>query len=80
MTGKELIIYILENNLLNVSVFEDNSIVGLLTTDQAAIKLNVGKATITAYVMTKRLDEVVIGGKTFIIDNARLKELKGAIK
>ena len=80
MTGKELIIYILENNLLNVSVFEYNSVVGLLTIDQAAIKLNVGKATIATYLMMNRLDEVVIGDKIFIVDNDRLKELKGAIK
>lgn len=80
MTGKELIIYILENNLLDVPVFEYNSIVGLLTIDQAAIRLNVGRSTIGTYIQLNRLDTIHIGYMMFIVDNGKLKELEGAIK
>jgi len=73
MTGKELIFYILNNNLTNIPVFMDNRILGLLTIEQAAIKRNVGTATITAYIMMKRVDFITVNGMTFIIDNDRLK-------
>lgn len=76
MTGKELIYYILDNNLLNVEVFTDNKILGLLTVEQAAMKLHVGNATINAYVMMKRLDTIDINGMTLIIDNYKLKHIQ----
>ena len=73
MTGKELIFYILNNDLLNEPIFTDNKILGLLTIDEAAIKRNVGRATIITYIKMKRIDSITINGVTFIIDNDKLK-------
>lgn len=49
MTGRELIIYILENNLEDKPVFEDGKILGLMTVEEAALKFGVGSATIIAW-------------------------------
>ena len=42
MTGRELIIYILENDLENEPVFQDDKLIGFLNEREAAVKLNVG--------------------------------------
>lgn len=38
MTGRELIIFILENNLEDVSIFDGDTLPGLMTLDEAAVK------------------------------------------
>ena len=50
MTGRDLIIYILNHNLEDVDIFKDGKFVGFITEDEAAVKLNVGVATIRAWV------------------------------
>ena len=50
MTGKELIIYILMNNLLDKPVIDGDKIIGFMTEEEAAIQYNVGNATIRAWV------------------------------
>lgn len=46
MTGRELIIYILENNLEDESIFSDNMFNGFITLDKAAVELNTGIETV----------------------------------
>lgn len=79
MTGKELIIYILENDLLDTPIFDNSKIVGLLSIDETAVRLGVGRATIITYIRMKRLDNIIIGNSTFVIDNHKLNTCKGAI-
>jgi hypothetical protein len=73
MTGRELILYILENNLENEQVFQDGHIVGFMTTLEAAVKFEVGVATINAWVERGFLDAVRIGKETYIPTYATLK-------
>lgn len=49
MTGKELILYILQNNLEDTVVLKDNSFIGFMTEEEAAVKFGVGIATIRAW-------------------------------
>lgn len=48
MTGRELIIFILENNLENVSIFDGDTLPGLMTLDEAAVKWHSGRNTLKA--------------------------------
>ena len=49
MTGKELILYILQNNLENEVVIKDGVFVWLMNEEEAAAKFGVGVATIKAW-------------------------------
>lgn len=49
MTGKELILYILQNDLEDTVIFEDDFFGGFMTTGEAAVKFGVGEATIQAW-------------------------------
>lgn len=61
MTGKELILYILQNNLENTIVLEDGFFVGFMTEKEAAAKFNVGVATIQAWYNCKMIRGMKIG-------------------
>jgi hypothetical protein len=52
MTGKELIMYILANNLENEPVFKDGKLIGFETEGKFAEAMNVGVATVRAWVDT----------------------------
>lgn len=66
MTGRDLIIYILKNNLENEFVFKDGKFIGFVTVGEAAAKMNVGDATIYAWITQGWLNCVVIGGTIYI--------------
>ena len=72
MTGRELIIYILENHLEDEDVFKDGKIPGLLTYKEAAVKFGVGVFTIKAWVDCGCLKEIEIYNNKFIPANAEL--------
>lgn len=61
MTGKELILYILQNNLENTVVLEDGFFIGFMTEEEAAVKFGVGTATIRAWYNCKMLRGTKIG-------------------
>ena len=65
MTGKDLIIYILQNNLENEDLFGDGRFLGLLNVEETAARMNVGPATIMLWYATGMLDGVNIGGTIF---------------
>lgn len=71
MTGRELIIYILENNLEDRPIFEDGKPIGFMTNAEAALKFNVGQATIQAWVNAGQLDGIRIGDEIYIPANAK---------
>lgn len=56
MTGRELIIYILSNHLEDEPVIKDGKLIGFLSVDEAAIKKNVGSATIEALIELGHMD------------------------
>ena len=69
MTGRDLIIYILANKLEDEPIYNDGKILGLMTAGEAAEKMNVGIATIHAWIHQGWLNCVVIGGKVYIPAN-----------
>lgn len=66
MTGRELIIYILTNNLEDEPIFSDGSFIGFISVGKAAEKMGVGTATIYAWISQGRLTGVTIGGETYV--------------
>lgn len=66
MTGRDLILYILENNLENEPVFIDGTILGFSTVEETAVKLGVGVSTIYIWIGKGLLDYVNIGGVYFV--------------
>ena len=76
MTGKDLIIYILQNNLENAPVFADGRFIGFMTVLEAAKKFKVGESTIRAWVHTGMLDNILVGTEILIpayVDDPRIK-------
>lgn len=69
MTGRDLIIYILQNNLEDKNVFENGVFIGLMTEEEAAVKFEVGVPTIRAWHSLGFIEGVEIGEKTFIFKN-----------
>ena len=70
MTGRDLIIYILQNNLEDTKVFEDGRPLGLMSIEEAAVKFNVGIGTIRLWIVTNRLPHIQIGYNAYIPANA----------
>lgn len=73
MTCKELIAYILANNLENEPVFKDGKFVGFISAAEAAEKFDVGMATICVWVTQKRLDGFIFADTLYIPANCELK-------
>lgn len=69
MTGRELIIYILENGLEDEPVFKDGKFIGFITTGEAAVQCNVGIATIHALIKEKLIDGVYVNEGLYIPGN-----------
>lgn len=70
MTGRELIIYILENNLENEEMFSEDTVKlpGLLTLEEAAINMNTGISTVRTLYMLGKIKGCRIGGQIYIYD------------
>lgn len=66
MTGRDLIIYILENGLEDKPVFEDGRLVGFLTIEEAAVKKDVGPATIMAAINMGNIKAEYVKGGFYI--------------
>lgn len=65
MTGKELILYILQNNLENTVVLENGIFTGFMTEQEAAVKFCVGVATIRAWYQCRWIDGTKIGDSLY---------------
>ena len=65
MTGKELILYILQNNLEDTVVLKDGFFIGFMTEEEAAVKFGVGTATIRAWYYCNWLDGTKIGDSLY---------------
>lgn len=66
MTGRDLIVYILENGLENEPVFKDGKLIGFVTAGEAAEKMNVGIETIFVLLKLQRLKGISIGNVVYI--------------
>lgn len=70
MTGRELIIYILENKLENKEVFDHGVLLGFISEDEAAIKFGVGTATIRVWVAKGYLQGIRLNDAVYIPANS----------
>lgn len=67
MSGRELIVYILENHLEDEEVFKDGKFVGFLTLEEAAIKLGSGTATVQVLLGMNEIDGIIMAKDTILI-------------
>lgn len=67
MTGRELIMWILENKLEDSVLFEDGESLGFMSIEKAAVELDVGIATISVMVSLLGTETCKIGDKTYIL-------------
>lgn len=66
LTGRDLIIYILANNLEDAPIYDKGKLLGFVTIHEAAAQANVGVATVFAWLQRSQIKGVVIGGEIFI--------------
>lgn len=66
MKGRDLILYILANGLENEPVFENGRLLGFMTLDEAAVKFEVGTATVRVWVNEGMLYGIKIGEEIYI--------------
>lgn len=69
MKGRDLIIYILENNLEDQEVFKDGELLGFMSIEMAALKFNVGTSTIRTFIDLDIVPYIKIGDKYYIPAN-----------
>lgn len=76
MTGKELILYILQNNLEDVIVMKDGFFVGFMTEEEAAVKFGVGVETIRAWYYSRMLNGTQIGDSLYFLKDVADPRIK----
>lgn len=70
MTGRDLIIYILENGLEDKPLVDNGKLIGFMSVMEAAAKLHVGPSTILIWMEQNKLEYVRIGFDIFITANS----------
>ena len=76
MTGRDLIIYILENGLEDEPVFNDGKIIGFMTVGEFAAKMDVGVSTVVVWIFQGRLPCMKVGGMYFVPADFELEEVE----
>lgn len=71
MTGKDLIMFILQNDLLDTEFFTNGRIPGLMTVEEAAVKFDTGTITVEVWFTHGDVRGIVIGGKLYIYENTK---------
>ena len=71
MTGRDLILYILSNNLEDEPLYKDGKILGFMNEVEAAVKFNVSVTTIRIWHRLKILEGVKIGEALYFPVNAK---------
>lgn len=69
MTGREIIMFILENNLENTVIFEDTDIPCFMTLEEAAMKWGVGPYSVETFYKMGKIRGFDAGGKIYIYPN-----------
>lgn len=71
MTGRELIIYIMQNGLENDEVLKDGIFVGLMDEREAALKFGVGTSTIRTWWVMRTLPGFLIDGTLYFFRDVK---------
>ena len=77
MTGREMIIFILENHLEDQEIIQDGKLVGFLTVEEVAIKFEVGVETARVWADRGIIDSVMLNGEFYIPVDAEPAPLNG---
>ena len=78
MTGRELIIYILQNNLEDEEITKDGVFVGFARAEEVASEYGVGLATVKAWYELGILDGITIGDVVLVskhVNNTAIAKL-----
>lgn len=76
MTGKDLIIYILKNNLENEIILADGIFMGMMSAEEAAVKFNVGVSTVEAWYKLGMLPGFMFGGSLYFMKDVTDPSIK----
>lgn len=76
MTGKEWIIFILNNNLLDENIEDLKLNDSFITLSEAAVKLGVGTNSLLDMIKLKLVDHVKFDGEIYLHKNVQLTNLK----
>ena len=71
MTGRELILYILQNHLEDQEIFANDKFLDFMTVKDAAVKFEVGESTVHVWVKMNLLPCIKIGEEIFIPKDAK---------
>lgn len=66
MTGRDLILYILQNQLEDEPVFKDGKFIGFVTAGEAAVTLKVGIPTVLVLIGQNKLEGYLIGDQMYV--------------
>ena len=80
MTGRELIMYILENHLEDEPVFQNGTFVGYVSDMKFAEMLGVGVATVRAWIMMGRIKDAIMIGDAMFVPAININILKSEVK
>ena len=80
MTGRELIMYILENHLEDESVFQNGTFVGYVSDVKFAEMLGVGVATVHAWIMMGSIKDAIMIGDAMFVPAIYINTLKSEVK
>lgn len=76
MTGRELILYILENNLENEPVFQNGEFIGFVSLDKAANILDVGRETVKTWIALGLIENFIVLGNAMIVPITEIDRMK----
>lgn len=71
MTGRDLIIYILQNNLEDTVVFKHGRFLDFMTVSETAAKFGVGVATVRVWLELNMIQGILIGNEYYIPQNVK---------
>ena len=71
MTGRDLIIYILQNNLEDEVVLKDGIFVGYISDEEVAARFGVGVETVRVWYALGAIEGVRIGDSVYCLDNVK---------
>lgn len=80
MTGRELIMYILENHLEDEPVFQNGTFVGYVSDVKFAEMLGIGVATVRAWIMMGRIKDAIMIGDAMFIPAIYINTLNSEVK
>ena len=75
MTGRELIMYILENHLEDEPVFQNGTFIGYVPDAKLAEILGVGVATVHTWILLGRVKDAIMIGDTMFVPTIYVMEL-----